>query len=242
MQLGQLPVQDDRRRLSGEPRCLPEPALRVVQPPSAAGRSRPATTALRFESLLLQQFPELDPELLYHPGHTWVRAEGPGRARVGLDPFAATIVTRPRSIIVTSAGSQVRRGHPCAWLVESNDTQSILAPLSGHVAAINSQLQSAPGRLQDDPCGEGWLFLLEPSNLEGELRRLEAAPVFARRLGRDAERWRRSLKRLVRQHAPAASAALAEGRLRGPELETLLGRARYRELAAYFLAAGRATR
>jgi glycine cleavage system H protein len=46
----------------------------------------------------------------------------------------------------------------------------IFAPASGEVVAVNPALQDAPGVVNDDPYGEGWLVrvrLTDPAELDG---------------------------------------------------------------------------
>ena len=66
--------------------------------------------------------------------------------------------------------------------------------------------------------------------------------LFARRVARDTEQWRRKVTHVLRQHAPAVGATLADGGAAVEDLDQLLGPRRRCELAAFFLAAWRATR
>jgi glycine cleavage system H protein len=49
--------------------------------------------------------------------------------------------------------------------VESTKSVSdIYAPVSGTVVAVNDALADAPQRLNEDPYGDGWIFVLEPGD------------------------------------------------------------------------------
>ena len=40
----------------------------------------------------------------------------------------------------------------------------IYAPVSGTIAEINADLADSPERLNDDPYGEGWICIIEPTD------------------------------------------------------------------------------
>jgi glycine cleavage system H protein len=49
--------------------------------------------------------------------------------------------------------------------VESTKSVSdIYAPLAGTVVAVNDRLAETPELLNQDPYGDGWIFVLEPSD------------------------------------------------------------------------------
>jgi glycine cleavage system H protein len=50
--------------------------------------------------------------------------------------------------------------------VESTKSVSdIYAPVAGTVIAVNDSLSDSPERLNDDPYGDGWICIIEPSDL-----------------------------------------------------------------------------
>jgi len=54
---------------------------------------------------------------------------------------------------------------PIDCVVESSKAVGdIYSPLSGSVTSINSDLMDEPEKINEDPYGAGWLFVLEPSN------------------------------------------------------------------------------
>lgn len=44
----------------------------------------------------------------------------------------------------------------------------LYAPVSGTIEEVNELLQDEPEKINDDPYGEGWLFIIKPSNLDAE--------------------------------------------------------------------------
>lgn len=54
----------------------------------------------------------------------------------------------------------------------------IYAPLSGSVKEANRVLQDKPELVNTDPYGEGWICVIEPSDLEAELKGLIDAKAY----------------------------------------------------------------
>ncbi|MFX1394127.1 MAG: glycine cleavage system protein H [Promethearchaeota archaeon] len=58
---------------------------------------------------------------------------------------------------------------PIDCVVESSKAVGdIYSPLSGTVSEIHAELMDEPEKINEDPYGEGWLFVLDPSNLDAE--------------------------------------------------------------------------
>ncbi|MFH1568381.1 MAG: glycine cleavage system protein H [Gemmatimonadota bacterium] len=115
---------------------------------------------------------QLQPDMAYHPGHTWVYVEGPGQVRVGLDDLAARLTSPARSIALPAVGDEVVQGLP-AWVVETDGRRvPLLSPVTGEVVAVNQALAAgllAPGA---DPYGKGWLCLVRPHDLRASMNNL----------------------------------------------------------------------
>ncbi|MHA1793292.1 MAG: glycine cleavage system protein H [Promethearchaeota archaeon] len=54
----------------------------------------------------------------------------------------------------------------------------IYPPVSGKVVEVNEVLQDEPEKINEDPYGEGWLFKVEPSNLDAEKGNLLDAAAY----------------------------------------------------------------
>jgi cob(I)alamin adenosyltransferase len=57
-------------------------------------------------------------------------------------------------------------------LVILDEINLALAPLSGVVEAVNSKVLARPDLVHDDPYGEGWLMVVNPTNLKPDLDNL----------------------------------------------------------------------
>jgi len=114
--------------------------------------------------------------LFYHPGHTWARIEAGGCVRTGLDDFAQRILGRPYLITLPEPGATLRFGEGCWHFTHQAGVSALVAPVSGRVKEINPALADRPTLLNRDPYGEGWVLLIEPTDLKGCLKRLLYGP------------------------------------------------------------------
>lgn len=115
---------------------------------------------------------EISGALFYHPAHTWARIEDGGCVRTGLDDFAQRILGRPYLITLPEPGVTLRRGEGCWHFTHQAGVSVLVAPVSGRVKEINPALAESPTLLNRDPYGEGWVLLIEPTDLKDCLKRL----------------------------------------------------------------------
>jgi glycine cleavage system H protein len=106
---------------------------------------------------------DLPSELRYSTDHEWVRVEE-GRVRVGITDYAQDALGDVVFVELPVLGAQVERGASCSEVESTKSVSEIYAPVSGTVAEINAELTDNPERLNDDPYGEGWICVIEPSD------------------------------------------------------------------------------
>jgi glycine cleavage system H protein len=106
---------------------------------------------------------DLPSELHYSTDHEWVRVEE-GRVRVGITDYAQDALGDVVFVELPVLGAQVERGASCSEVESTKSVSEIYAPVSGTVAEVNAELTDNPERLNDDPYGEGWICVIEPSD------------------------------------------------------------------------------
>jgi glycine cleavage system H lipoate-binding protein len=129
------------------------------------------------EAYLFDQFKEVFgfkvPTYIYlHRGHTWVVLEDGGRVRIGMDDFSQKLLGPGDKIRLPEIGSAIRHDEAALALFRRGEKAGVLAPLSGVVEAVNSRLLARPDLVHDDPYGEGWLMVVNPTNLKPDLDNL----------------------------------------------------------------------
>ncbi|MDN5924697.1 MAG: glycine cleavage system protein H, partial [Xanthomonadales bacterium] len=74
-------------------------------------------------------------------------------------------------------GSTVSVGNACAVVESVKAASDIYTPVSGEVVAVNEALNDSPETINEDAFGEGWIYLVKPSD-RGELDELMDADAY----------------------------------------------------------------
>lgn len=114
------------------------------------------------------------PQGIYlHPGHTWVSMASDGQVRIGLNDFAARLLGPMDHIDLPLLGKPLKQNQKGITLHRQGLEAGLLAPVSGVVTAFNPQIVKHPESLADDPYGNGWMLMVQPTHLRQELPRLK---------------------------------------------------------------------
>jgi len=105
---------------------------------------------------------ELPERLRYTKEHEWVALDG-GRARVGITDFAQDALGDVVFVQLPDVGAAVSAMTSIAEVESTKSVSDIYAPVSGTVVDVNAGLESTPERLNQDPYGDGWIFVIEMS-------------------------------------------------------------------------------
>ena len=102
-------------------------------------------------------------ELRYTSDHEWARLED-GRLRVGITDYAQDSLGDVVFVQLPEPGAVLEAGAAMGEVESTKSVSDVYAPVAGTVAEVNSELADAPQRLNEDPYGEGWICVLEPSD------------------------------------------------------------------------------
>jgi glycine cleavage system H protein len=105
-------------------------------------------------------------DVRYSTDHEWARLED-GKVRIGITDYAQDALGDVVFVELPEVGRAVAAGESFAEVESTKSVSDIYAPISGTVSAVNSDLAETPERINDDPYGEGWLCLIEPSEGAG---------------------------------------------------------------------------
>jgi glycine cleavage system H protein len=120
-------------------------------------------------SLPTREFPVAD-SLKFTDDHLWVRVEG-NRAQVGLSEYGQSELGEVIAVEVPDVGDEIEKGEPFGEIETVRTVQELIAPLSGSVTAVNTELEDQPRIVNEDPLHEGWLIEIEIAD-EAELEDL----------------------------------------------------------------------
>lgn len=106
---------------------------------------------------------DIPSELTYSSDHEWVRVED-GRARIGITDYAQDALGDVVFVDVPDVGAAVERGATVSEVESTKSVSEIYAPIGGTIVEVNADLADNPQKLNDDPYGDGWMFVIEPAD------------------------------------------------------------------------------
>ena len=121
---------------------------------------------------------DIPAELLYRESHEWVRDEGNGVVVVGISDHAQAALGDMVYVELPEPGMSYEQGEPCAVVESVKAASDAYAPVSGEIIENNSALEDSPELVNNDPYGDGWLFMVQMSKPE-ELDGLLSAEAYA---------------------------------------------------------------
>ncbi len=102
-------------------------------------------------------------DLRYTSDHEWARVED-GKLRIGITDYAQDALGDVVFVQLPEPAAVVASGDACGEVESTKSVSDIFAPVAGTVAEINLELVDNPQRLNEDPYGDGWLYLIAPSD------------------------------------------------------------------------------
>ena len=103
----------------------------------------------------------------YTKDHEYVRVEG-DTGVVGITDYAQQQLGDVVYVELPSVGKAVDKGGEAAVVESVKAASEVYAPVSGEVVAVNSDLEGAPGTVNEDPAGRGWFMKIRLKD-QGEL-------------------------------------------------------------------------
>ncbi len=106
------------------------------------------------------QFPD---DLRYSPDHEWVRLEN-GQLRLGITDYAQDALGDVVYVEIPEMGLTIDASGKVSEVESTKSVSDIYAPVAGTIVAVNDALSDSPERLNDDPYGEGWICVIQPTD------------------------------------------------------------------------------
>ncbi|HEY4167043.1 MAG TPA: glycine cleavage system protein GcvH [Reyranella sp.] len=119
----------------------------------------------------------------YSKDHEWISVAG-DVGTVGISQYAQEQLGDVVFVDVPQAGRKIAKGESVAVVESVKAASDIYSPASGEVTEGNAALSDAPGDINADPMGKGWIFkvkLANPSELD-ELMDQAAYDAFVKSL------------------------------------------------------------
>ncbi len=105
----------------------------------------------------------------YTKSDEWIKVDG-AEALVGISDYAQNQLSDLVFIELPKVGATYKAGQPFGVVESVKAAADINMPASGDIVAVNTDLESAPETMNQDPYGKGWILRVKLSNaseLEG---------------------------------------------------------------------------
>jgi glycine cleavage system H protein len=113
-------------------------------------------------------------DLKYADSHEWMRAESDGTVTIGITDHAQAALGDLVFIELPAVGRVLKAGEACAIVESVKAASDVYAPIAGEVVAANTDVTSAPEKLNEDAYAS-WLFKLKPADSNALAGMLDAA-------------------------------------------------------------------
>jgi glycine cleavage system H protein len=104
-------------------------------------------------------------DLRYTSDHEWARLEG-SLVRVGITDYAQDALGDIVYAELPAPGTKATAGQSLCELESTKSVSDVYAPVDGTVVEVNGELAEAPQRVNDDPYGDGWICVIDPTSPE----------------------------------------------------------------------------
>lgn len=121
---------------------------------------------------------EIPGDLKFLKSHEWARAENDGNVRVGVSEHAQEQLGDVVYVELPEVGDSASPEDSIAVVESVKAASDIYSPVSGEVVEVNESLEDGPEAVNEDPYGEGWLFVVKPAD-RGELDELLSPEAYA---------------------------------------------------------------
>jgi len=101
--------------------------------------------------------------LKYVATHEWVRTEDDGTITIGITQHAQELLGDMVFVEAPAVGRKIKAKEEVAVVESVKAAADVYAPVSGEVIAANSELDSAPEKINSEPY-DAWIFKLKPDN------------------------------------------------------------------------------
>lgn len=133
-------------------------------------------------------------DLYYDKNHYWAKIED-GMIIMGATDFSQKLAGELTYVDIDQEGQEVEQGKPFASIESGKWVGRVYAVFSGEVVEVNEDLEDEPEKINESPYEEGWLFKIEPSNLDEEMDNLmQAGPELEEFIKSEIDRVQDMLK------------------------------------------------
>lgn len=110
-------------------------------------------------------------DLYYHEEGTWVKVDG-DTVKIGMTDFFQQAAGDIVYVDLPFEGDEVEVGEAFGKVQSSKWIGKLISPVGGEIEEVNYELDSDSTLINKSPYDEGWVAVITPSDLDGELASL----------------------------------------------------------------------
>ncbi|NVM55820.1 MAG: glycine cleavage system protein H [Candidatus Helarchaeota archaeon] len=123
-------------------------------------------------------------------GHTWARLEN-GKVRIGITDYGQKQLKEIVYVELPNRGATVEgliykgeipKSKPIGAIESQKTSIDFFSPISGTIEEKNDEVEDNPTLINQDPYDDGWILIINPTNLEMEKELLWSAEKYAQEL------------------------------------------------------------
>ena len=100
----------------------------------------------------------------YTEEHEWLKIDDNGLVTVGITDFAQDHLGDLVYVQLPEVGKQIDKGAEAAVIESVKTASEIMMPMAGVITEINVLLADEPGKVNEDPLGDGWFFRFQAND------------------------------------------------------------------------------
>ena len=130
---------------------------------------------------------DIPEDLFYTQYHQWVRIDEEEEIiAVGLTDYAQEFLGDIVFVETPEIDLEIEEGQSCGVIESVKTATDIFAPLNGKILDTNPELSSTPDTINNDPYEDGWLFTMQPDDIE-DCEELMSANTYEQMLEEEEE-------------------------------------------------------
>lgn len=112
--------------------------------------------------------------LKYTDTHEWLKIQANNIFVIGITDYAQDLLGEIVFVDLPKPGLHVLANQAILVLEAVKSAEDVYSPFIGEVIEINMALKDAPGRINQDPYGEGWLFKIQTVVTSEQIKFMDA--------------------------------------------------------------------
>lgn len=107
---------------------------------------------------------EIPGDLKFLNSHEWARVESDGRITVGISDHAQGLLGDLVYVELPEVGSEAKANETIAVVESVKAASDVYSPVTGTIIEVNSALSDKPETINEDAYGEGWIYVVAPTD------------------------------------------------------------------------------